>query len=182
MCPTLGVWKGESLRRVWRSSVVALLVTLVCTLTACDSNDQEASQQSPASVATAASPAQIDAGLSDEQRRRVDDILAVQIAMNRQTYAMLQESGLQDDTVVRLDFTFVAPDRSTATALKSFLDKNDCVTVEVVPGSAGEFEVTGQSLPTTLTLDLLDQWVSWMVEQGVARDCEFDGWGALVPE
>jgi hypothetical protein len=31
-----------------------------------------------------------------------------------------------------------------------------------------------------VSLEILDQWVTWMVTAGKEHDCDFDGWGALV--
>ncbi len=105
--------------------------------------------------------------------------------MNEQTLASLWEQGLDPEAVVQLDFFFVAPNRDRAVALKSFLERNDCLDVEISRRSrflSKECDVTGKSKPTTVDAEILDEWVRWMVVQGVFMDCEFDGWGTFVPE
>ena len=42
--------------------------------------------------------------------------------------------------------------------------------------------VSGTTQPTTVDLDVLNQWVGWMVAAGAEYGgCEFDGWGAEAP-
>ena len=43
-----------------------------------------------------------------------------------------------------------------------------------------EWTVQGSTQPTTISPEILDQWVDWMVSAGFERGCEFDGWGAQV--
>ncbi len=42
--------------------------------------------------------------------------------------------------------------------------------------------VIGKTQPTTVSLDILNEWVRSMVLAGAEKGpCEFDGWGAEVP-
>ena len=177
------MYEGGRLPRYLSLVLIGLLGAVLASLPACGSGEQgTAPQHSATVIATPAGAAdQLDVSLTDAQRDRATDILSQQVAFNRQTYAALQQAGLTADTLVTLDFTYVAPDRKAASALGSFLENNDCLNVKVAASSNGHFEVTGHSQPTTITADLLDKWVTWMVVQGVARECEFDGWGTLVP-
>jgi hypothetical protein len=121
--------------------------------------------------------------MNDNQRGRAAAILAQQLPMNPRTLALLQEKGLKPETVVQLDFFFVAPNRERATALKLHLEDNDCLEMETHrrPGVfSKKFDVTGKSKPTTVDAEILDQWVQWMVVQGVLFDSDFDGWGTEV--
>ncbi len=44
------------------------------------------------------------------------------------------------------------------------------------------YGVTGSTLPTTVSPEILDQWFEWMVLAGYEnRGCKFDGWGTEVP-
>jgi|GEM_PF-6941017 len=104
--------------------------------------------------------------------------------MNRETLSRLQEAGLSADTEAQLDFTYVAADRQHALVLKDFLEQNDCLDVSVDKLGrllSRRYEVTGTGQPTTLSLEILDEWVERMVVQGLERGCEFDGWRAFVP-
>jgi len=122
--------------------------------------------------------------VDETHTNRAAAIIAKQLAMNTQTLAALQQAGLKPDTAVQLDFTFVAPDRGTGAVLKSHLEQNDCLDVELRkrPGLfARKVDVVGKSKPMTVDAEILDSWVRWMVVQGVSHDCDFDGWGTLVP-
>ena len=52
---------------------------------------------------------------------RLEDVLAQQLAMNPQTWQVLQTHGVAEDTELRLDFSYEAPDRASGDALASFL-------------------------------------------------------------
>jgi hypothetical protein len=122
--------------------------------------------------------------VNEKQQERVIAIISSQLAMNPQTLAALLDAGLRPDDEVHLDFVFLAPDEKRAVVLKSHLEQSDCLDVTVQKRGgllSRSFEVTGRSLPTTVSVELLDEWVKWMVVQGMERDCEFDGWGALLP-
>ena len=104
--------------------------------------------------------------------------------MNEATLDRLREVGLRDDSVVQLDFFFFAPDVKSARSLKAHLERNECLDVEVIKQGWflwRSFAVEGKSHPTTLSIELLSEWVTWMTVQGVVHNCEFDGWGTEVP-
>ncbi len=43
------------------------------------------------------------------------------------------------------------------------------------------WSVSGSTQPTAVSLDILNEWIQWMVSAGAANGgCEFDGWGAPV--
>jgi regulator of RNase E activity RraB len=122
--------------------------------------------------------------VNEAQTSRAAAIIAKQLAMNAQSLSALQQAGLKPDTVVQLDFTFVAPSRDAGAALKAHLEENDCLDVELRkrPGLfSRKADVVGKSQPTTVDAEILDQWVRWMVVQGVSHGCDFDGWGTFVP-
>ncbi len=112
--------------------------------------------------------------------------LAHQLEMNQQTWTTLQEHGVDENTRLRLEFFYFAPDRSGGEALASFLrDETDCE-VEVTSKREGilakTLMVIGKTQPTTVSLDILNEWVRSMVLAGAEKGpCEFDGWGAEVP-
>lgn len=58
--------------------------------------------------------------------------------------------------------------------------------VQVEPVGGGllrkkQWAVRGTTQSTQVSQSILDQWVRWMVAVGFQVDCEFDGWGALIP-
>jgi hypothetical protein len=115
-----------------------------------------------------------------------DANLARQLAMNVQTWATLQQHGVTEQTGLRLDFSYDAPTRGAADKLVKLLrDETDYDVRE--PQAAGaffsrSFLVSGTTQETQVSLDILNQWVDWMVAAGRESDgCTFDGWGVQVP-
>jgi len=115
------------------------------------------------------------------------DTLNRQLSMNLQTWAALQEHGVDESTEVRLDFFYVASGQSEAEALGGFLRRETDYEVDVHAVKKGllskrQWSVTGSSQPTPVSLDILNAWVGWMVAAGAENGgCDFDGWGAQVP-
>ena len=112
------------------------------------------------------------------------DVLRRQVAMNSQTWAALQEHGVTESSELRLDFFYVAPGESEGEALAQFLRAETDYDVEVRSAKKGmlskkQWSVTGSTQPTKVSLEILNQWVGWMVAAGAENGgCEFDGWGA----
>lgn len=109
--------------------------------------------------------------------------LAQQLAMNQRSWQALQEHGVTEDSELRLDFFYVAPGEREAEELREFLQRETDYDVRVDSSGGGftrkkSWTVSGTTQPAQVSLDILDQWVGWMVAAGFERDCEFDGWGA----
>ena len=71
------------------------------------------------------------------QDRHYEDILAKQLAMNRQTWAVLQKHGVTEESKVHLDFSCNAPSRRAADELCALLREQ--TDYEVMVESAGSF-------------------------------------------
>ncbi|MGD9720813.1 MAG: ribonuclease E inhibitor RraB [Pirellulales bacterium] len=108
------------------------------------------------------------------------NILANQLAMNRQTWVVLERYGVTESSMLRLDFTYYAPSREAAAALSALLQQETDYDVSVA-GSGWFFRrrwlVQGTTQPTAVSPTILDQWVTWMVAAGAKLNCDFDGWG-----
>jgi hypothetical protein len=59
------------------------------------------------------------------------DVLRQQVAMNPQTWAALQEHGVDESSELRLDFFYVAPGQGEAEALGQFLKRETDYDVDV---------------------------------------------------
>src|SRR4051812_22965574 len=107
--------------------------------------------------------------------------------MNRQTWQALQDHGVTEDSKLRLDFFYVAPGEEEANALAQFIREETDYDVRVSSSGGGflkkkAWAVNGTTQDTEVSLDILDDWVRWMVAAGEAHGgCDFDGWGAEVP-
>ena len=112
-----------------------------------------------------------------------EQILATQLAMNRQTWAVLQQHGVTEQSQLRLDFSYNAPSKDAAEALVALI--KDQTDYDVRAESSGSFlrrkwRVEGTTQKTAISPEILDQWVRWMVTAGKERVCDFDGWGTPV--
>ncbi len=114
------------------------------------------------------------------------DNLSRQLAMNVETWAALQRHGVTERTQLRLDFSYDAPSRAAADKLIAILRAETDYDVGE-PQSSGsffsrKFVVSGTTQETSVSLDILNQWVDWMVAASLQSEgCVFDGWGAQVP-
>jgi hypothetical protein len=110
-------------------------------------------------------------------------ILARQLEMNPATWEALTDRGVTEESQLRLDFLFNAPGRSQGEQLAEFLQHETDYDVEVTSHKKGllakpTWMVVGKTQPTSVSLEILNDWVTWMVTAGAERGaCEFDGWG-----
>ncbi|MCE5302555.1 MAG: ribonuclease E inhibitor RraB [Planctomycetaceae bacterium] len=112
-----------------------------------------------------------------------DKILAKQLAMNRHTWAALVKHGVTEQSELRLDFSYNAPNRDAADSLRALIQEQTDYEVQVESGGGflhHKWRVEGTTQTTVVSPDILDQWVTWMVAAGRERQCDFDGWGSLV--
>jgi hypothetical protein len=112
-----------------------------------------------------------------------DDVLKRQLQMNSQTWAALQAHGVTPESLVRLDFSYNAPGRDAAKALVALVRNQ--TDYDVQAKTSGSFlnrkwRVEGTTQSTVISLEILDQWVTWMVTAGKEQGCDFDGWGTSV--
>lgn len=116
-----------------------------------------------------------------------DDLLELQLRRNRDLWANLQEHIGGDDEL-RLGFVYLAPGEQEAQSLVAFLRAQTDYDVDVrsrLDGDGDDAEmawfVIGTTQPTPLTIDVLDDWVEWMIAAGAAEGpAAFDGWAAQL--
>jgi len=116
----------------------------------------------------------------------IEQVLARQLELNRGTWAALVDRGVDEETMLSLDFLFTSPGESEAQSLVEFLQRETDYEISVESVKKGRLSrrtwvVVGKTNPTAVSLDILDQWVGWMVAAGSAASCQFDGWGTSVP-
>ena len=115
------------------------------------------------------------------------DAIAKQRAMNAQIWKILLVRGVTEQTNLKLDFFFVAPTKEAADGLISLLkEETDYDLRSPQPAGSsldGDWFVSGSTQATTISLEILDQWVVWMILAGKrGNGCVFDGWGAEIPK
>jgi hypothetical protein len=125
-----------------------------------------------------------------------EQLLELQLIRNRDIWAGLQERGVAANTALRLGFIYVAPGEPEAQELVDFLREetdydvgvrpdgdpdDDEATADVAAHPEDAWYVIGTTQPTPVTLELLDDWVEWMIAAGAAEGpCAFDGWAAQL--
>ena len=118
--------------------------------------------------------------MADDLDSRYRRILTKQLVMNEQTWHALRDRGVTEATELRLDFSYSAPDRSSAESLRAVLAEQTDYDV-MVRSSGGllrkTWTVDGTTKPTAVSAQVLDQWVDWMVTAGLHQNCEFAEWG-----
>jgi hypothetical protein len=117
---------------------------------------------------------------------RQEQVLSKQLAMNQATWRTLQQHGISEDADLRLDFTYIAAGEKEAEDLTALLRRETDYEVRMMSSGGGllkkkRWTVSGTTQPTSVNLDILNQWVTWMVVKGFEMGCEFDGWGTQVP-
>jgi hypothetical protein len=118
----------------------------------------------------------------------LDAVLRNQLEMNPRTWQAMTDLGVAEETALRLDFAYAAPGQVEANQLAAFLQRETDYAVQASSVKKGPLSrrvwfVEGTTNATTLSLDVLNQWVEWMVLAGYENGkCEFDGWGAQLPD
>ena len=117
---------------------------------------------------------------------RFQRLLAQQLEMNPRTWAALEERGIGPKTQLVIEFSFTAPGKQQARTLVKVLRAMTNFTSEVlVEGSVFKrhWRVVGHTKPATASVDMLNDWVTFMVTIGAKNgECRFDGWGVKVPD
>lgn len=108
--------------------------------------------------------------------------VATQLTFNQATWNRLQELGVTTSTELELDFFYVAPSETEARALEQVLIRETDYKLTVEAGDGMSWTVAGTTQPNAVSLEILNQWVIWMITAGLHEDREFDGWGTSVPK
>ena len=121
--------------------------------------------------------------MTEEQQAKAEVIIDRQITMSGQTLDALRKAGLKDEMELQLDFFFAAPNEKAGHSLVAHLGSNDCLDVSLEKSGGfltRKFTVRGKTHPTQVNVQVLAQWIPWIVVQGITYGCEFDGWGTEV--
>jgi hypothetical protein len=118
-----------------------------------------------------------------EEAEWYEQLLELQLRENSAIWAGFEEHGLHE-AELRLGFIYLAPGEAEAQRLARFLREQTDYTVEARSQRQRRLAkptwlVVGATEPTAVTLELLNEWVGWMVAAGAAEGpCAFDGWAA----
>ena len=125
--------------------------------------------------------------MAEEQSdERFERLLAQQLEMNPRTWSALEQRGVGARTLLVIEFSFTAPGRRAARELVKVLGERTNFSAQVVaegPRLRRHWRVVGHTQPSTASVDMLNDWVTFMVTLGAQNGaCRFDGWGVSVPE
>jgi len=115
---------------------------------------------------------------------RFERLLQAHLEVNPKSWEALSKRGIDETTPLQLDFEFTAPGEAEVRSLLPVLRAETDYDVEVHSQRASEngqprWLVVGATQPAFVTLEILDEWVMWMVATGAAEGpCAFDGWAA----
>jgi hypothetical protein len=121
--------------------------------------------------------------MTPEQEAKAQRIIERQLEMSGATLDALRRAGLSDEREVQIEFFFDVRSEVSGKALIAHLAENDCLDLKLERSGgflSRKFSVVGKTHPTVVTVQVLAQWIPWIVVQGVIHDSEFDGWGAQV--
>lgn len=113
---------------------------------------------------------------------RYERVLQSHLRINPKTWEALRSRGVDEDTMLRLDFEYTAPGEQEVRALMRHLRAE--TDYEFQGGARNQKDgsqrwlVLGSTSPATWSLERLDAWVTEMTAHG--RDhgsAIFDGWG-----
>ena len=116
---------------------------------------------------------------------RFDKLLAQQLEMNPRTWSALEERGIGANTLLVIEYSFTAPGKRHARDLVKVLRSRTNFSTELVADGSRlrrHWRVVGHTQPSTASIEMLNEWVTFMVNVGAKHQCRFDGWGARVPE
>ena len=117
-----------------------------------------------------------------------EQILDLQLEQNPELLAELHRQGVDDDTPLRLEFSYLAAGEPEARNLAAFLRQETDYDVRAFERREdmdhnSPWLVIGMTQPTLVSLELLHDWAQWMVAAGVEHGpCAFDGWSAQAPQ
>jgi hypothetical protein len=121
--------------------------------------------------------------MTSDQEEKAVRITKRQLELSGTTLDAMRRAGLTDEREIQIDFFFNAPNLVSAKALSEHLSANDCLDLKVERFGTfltRRFTVAGKTHATVVSPQVLAQWIPWMVVQGMAHNCQFDGWGADV--
>jgi hypothetical protein len=117
---------------------------------------------------------------------RFERLLAQQLEMNPRTWAALEEHGVDEQSLMVIEFSFTAPGKKQAPELVNTLRRRTTFSAEVLREGAllkRHWRVVGHTLPSTVSIAMLNDWVTFMVTVGAKNgESRFDGWGVRMPD
>ena len=114
--------------------------------------------------------------MDDDMKQEFQRQLTSYLKQLPSTWTRLEGQGLTSETRVKLDFAYSIPDKDVATKLATMLQSQFSYTAEVQSADEG-YKIQGRTGETTITSEILEKWLGYMVQRAVESGGRFDGWG-----
>jgi regulator of RNase E activity RraB len=98
-----------------------------------------------------------------------------QLAMVKDSWALLQKRGYVPGQKVAIHFVYVAQKRDKAERLKAYFQAQNGYEMKLV-NNDDEYEISGKTPPVEVSLEILEAWIRKMLTLGADYECAFDGW------
>ena len=108
---------------------------------------------------------------------------ASQLQKTSHTVTQLQEFGVGDDSLLKLEFFFYTNTYEKASSLAVALESEGYLVDYGTPaGEKNSLVITGWTVPMRMTTLNIQVWAEQMCSIGYEHDCEFDGWGTTIEQ
>ena len=104
-----------------------------------------------------------------------------QLNMFEGTWEAFKQNGVNEDTKLVLDFSYVTPRKDSANALSSALTNYDTQVSQQGFLMWKKWYIEGSTSAMEAKYEELKSWLEEMIKTGWEFDCEFDGFGAQIP-
>lgn len=101
-----------------------------------------------------------------------------QSEMNGQTLGVLSQHGVNQQSELKLDYSFYTNKKEKAEELNSELKTKKYETSDIIKENR-YWRIQGWTLKIKMDNNSIDNWTNEMCLLGYKHDCEFDGWGTI---
>lgn len=110
------------------------------------------------------------------------DGIGKEMVVAEDVFNRMVKDGLKDNTLTKMDFTFVSNKKENLIKLGEFIKTHYPYSVESVKKYGKLWEINGETNEMPLTEDNLMYWVLDMHKRGYEFDATFDAYGGSVPQ
>mgnify|MGYP003575184644 CR=1 FL=1 len=103
-----------------------------------------------------------------------------EMVMAEDVFKNMAKNGLKNNTMTKMDFTFVSDKKVNLIKLSEFLENNYQYSVEDVERSDELWELNGETNEFPMTADNLLYWVLDMYKRGYEFDATIDAYGGIA--
>ncbi|KPH13342.1 tetratricopeptide repeat protein [Chryseobacterium sp. ERMR1:04] len=102
-----------------------------------------------------------------------------EMSLAEDVFTNMIKSGLEDNCLTKMDFTFISDKKENLTNLSDFIKEHYSYTIKEVKKCDDIWEINGETNEIPLTRDNLMYWVLDMYKRGYEFDAGLDAYGGL---